>query len=207
MMPLLYNFAMNTIPLAQEFYSIPAPHAARALLGMHLVRCVEGQRLVGVICETEAYRGEEDQACHARAGRTARTTIMYGAAGLAYIYFTYGMHWMLNVVCEAEDFPAAVLIRAVHTTAGQGQVAARRAGVKPAQWTDGPAKLCKAFAIDGQLNGINLCAANQQLWIEAGEPVPDGAVTAGPRVGIDYAGEPWRSIHWRFRTNIRPQCG
>lgn len=207
MMALLYNFAMLTIPLTAEFYSIPAPDAARALLGMRLVRCVDGLSLVGVITETEAYRGEEDQACHARAGRTARTGIMYGPPGLAYIYFTYGMHWMLNVVCETENFPAAVLIRAVHTIAGQEQIALRRAGVRPAQWTDGPAKLCKAFDIEGRLNGINLCAANQALWIEAGEPIPDQAVTAGPRVGIDYAKEPWRSIPWRFRADIYHHSG
>jgi DNA-3-methyladenine glycosylase len=126
---------------------------------------------------------------------------------MAYIYFTYGMHWMLNVVCEAEDLPAAVLIRAVQVIGGQEQVALRRAGVKPAQWTDGPAKLCKGFEIDGRLNGINLCAANQALWIEAGQAVPDQNVTAGPRVGIAYASEPWLSIPWRFRANINPQSG
>jgi DNA-3-methyladenine glycosylase len=203
-MALLYNFAMQTIALASEFYSIPAPLAARALLGMRLVRCLDGVRLSGIISETEAYRGEEDLACPARAGRTARTRLMYGPPGLAYIYFTYGMHWMLNVVCEGEDFPAAVLIRAVQVTEGQEQVALRRAGVKPAQWSDGPAKLCKAFGIDGSLNGINLCKANQTLWIEPGQPVADLSVTAGPRIGIDYAPEPWRSIPWRFRVVSAP---
>lgn len=202
MMALLYNFAMQTIALAPEFYSIPAPHVARALLGMRLVRRLEGFTLSGVITETEAYRGEADLACHARAGRTARTSLLYGPPGIAYIYFTYGMHWMLNIVCEGTDFPAAVLIRAVQVTAGHAQVALRRPGVKPAQWTDGPAKLCKAFGIDGRLNGANLCAPDQGLWIEAGEPVDDQSVRAGPRVGIDYAAEPWLSIPWRFRAQI-----
>jgi len=195
---------MPSCALSSEFYSIPAPQAARALLGMRLVRCLDGQRLAGLIVETEAYRGEQDQACHAHAGRTQRTSVMYGPPGTAYIYFTYGMHWMLNVVCEEPGFPAAVLIRAVSVCEGAQTVALRRLGVKSAAWTDGPAKLCKAFDIDGRLNGSSLCQAGQALWIEPGQPVSDSLVSAGPRVGIDYAGEPWRSIPWRFRARLSP---
>ena len=186
-------------PLGAPFYSIPADAAARALLGMRLVRRLGGEVLTGVICETEAYRGEEDKACHARSGRTPRNAPLYGPPGLAYIYFTYGMHWMLNVVCEAEGFPAAVLIRAVRPERGLERIASNRAGVEVEHWTDGPAKLCKAFEIDGRLNLLDLTRPNGELWIEPGSAVPEEQILRGPRVGIGYAAEPWLSIPWRFR--------
>ena len=186
-------------PLGLQFYSIPADAAARALLGMRLVRRLDGDLLVGIICETEAYRGEEDLACHARSGRTARNAPLYGPPGRAYIYFTYGMHWMLNAVCEADGVPAAVLIRAVRPINGLDRIAANRIGVSPAHWTDGPAKLCKAFGIDGRLNLLDLTRPNGDLWLEAGQILPEEQVIRGPRVGIDYAAEPWLSIPWRFR--------
>jgi DNA-3-methyladenine glycosylase len=192
---------MPSKPLDVEFYSIPASSVARALLGMRLVRVLDDVRLVGRITETEAYCGEEDQACHARAGRTPRTAVMYGPAGRAYIYFTYGMHWMLNVVCEKADFPAAVLIRAVQPLEGLELIAKRRAGVRPRLWTDGPAKLCRAFGIDGSLNGLDLTTENNQLWIETGPPAAEEEVLSGPRVGIGYAGEPWLSMPWRFQLH------
>ena len=99
--------------LPRSFYTQPTRQLASALLGCRLVRRWQGQRLSGLIVETEAYLGETDLACHAHVGRTARNAVMYGKPGLAYVYFTYGMHWLLNVVSEAEDFPAAVLIRAL----------------------------------------------------------------------------------------------
>jgi DNA-3-methyladenine glycosylase len=194
-----------SIPLPPEFYSISTPLVARALLGMYLVRQVDGVRIVGQISETEAYRGEEDLACHARAGRTPRTAVMYGPPGRAYVYFTYGMHWCLNAVTEVEGFPAAVLIRAVRPLAGLDAIALRRPGIQAAHWCDGPAKLCRAFAIDGRLNTIDLTSTAAGLWIEPGEhsersePIPAAAVAAGPRVGIPAVPEPWRSIPWRFR--------
>jgi DNA-3-methyladenine glycosylase len=186
-------------PLDGEFYSIHASAVARSLLGMRLVRVLDGVRMVGRISETEAYHGEEDQACHARAGRTARTAVMYGPPGRAYIYFTYGMHWMLNVVCERPGFPAAVLVRGVKPLEGLDLIARRRPRVQPRSWTDGPAKLCQAFGIDGGLNGLDLTIPNGRLWIEAGTPAGEEEVTCGPRVGIGYAGEPWLSMPWRFR--------
>jgi DNA-3-methyladenine glycosylase len=195
---LLYNTGMPSNALDVEFYSIPASRVARSLLGMHLVRVLEGVRLVGKIIETEAYQGEEDQACHARAGRTARTAVMYGPPGRAYIYFTYGMHWMLNVVCEEVGFPAAVLVRGVQPLEGLDQIALRRPGVPQRSWTDGPAKLCRAFGIDGSLNSLDLTTPNSQMWIEAGQPPAEDQVMRGPRVGIGYAGEPWLSMPWRF---------
>jgi DNA-3-methyladenine glycosylase len=109
--------------IPKSFYERPTLEVARDLLGKRLVHNPQGVRITGTIVETEAYRGEEDQACHARAGRTPRTSIMYGHAGMAYIYFTYGMHWLLNCVTEREGFPAAVLLRAIIPLEGQEQMA------------------------------------------------------------------------------------
>lgn len=195
---------MDFHPLGVEFYSIPASAAARALLGMRLVRLLDGKRVSGTIIETEAYQGEEDRACHARAGKTARTAVMYGPPGRAYIYFTYGMHWMLNVVCEREGFPAAVLLRAIQLEEGQELArsprSSRQTGLPARSRTDGPARLCRALAIDGSLNAIDLTQPNQQLWIEPGPPIPEERVHRGPRVGIPYAAEPWLSLPWRFQV-------
>jgi len=158
------------------------------------VRILDGVKLVGLITETEAYIGEEDLACHAKAGRTKRTFPMYGSAGHAYVYFTYGNHWMLNVVTEQEDFPAAVLIRAIQPIEGVEVMSARREG----RDTFGPGKLTKAMGITKSENTIDLTVANGSLWIEAGVSVPDKNVTIGPRVGLNTVPEPWLSKPWRF---------
>ncbi|MBN2386954.1 MAG: DNA-3-methyladenine glycosylase [Anaerolineales bacterium] len=178
----------------RDFYAHPTLIVARQLLGMRLVRILDGARLAGIITETEAYIGEQDLGCHARAGRTKRTEVMYGPPGRAYIYFTYGMHWCLNAVTEAEGFPAAVLIRAIQPVEGVAIIAARRQG----RGADGPAKLTQALGIDGGLNGIDLCTPEAGLWIETGESIPEKSVTLGPRVGLNVP-EPWKSVPWRFR--------
>ena len=98
-------------PLNRDFYARPTLQVARELLGMRLVRLEGGARLAGLIVETEAYIGQEDLGCHARAGLTERNRVMFGPPGHAYVYFTYGMHWLLNCVTEAQGFPAAVLLR------------------------------------------------------------------------------------------------
>jgi DNA-3-methyladenine glycosylase len=165
---------------------------------MRLVRVENGLRLAGTISEAEAYRGEEDQACHARAGLTRRTRVMYGPAGHAYVYFTYGNHWMLNFVTEREGFPAAVLIRAILPSEGLEVIAAHRDGQPPKHWTDGPGKLCRALGIDGRQNDLDLCAPQAEIFVEMGESVPDSAVTFGPRVGLNSVPEPWKSMPWRF---------
>ena len=191
--------------LERAFFDRPTLQVGRDLLGARLVRLDETGRLSGYIIETEAYCGEEDLGCHAKAGRTARTAVMYGAPGHAYVYFTYGMHWMLNFVTEGEGFPAAVLIRAVFPDEGTDQMAARRPGRRRAIWTDGPAKLCQAFAIDRNFNGADLCAAGADLFVERGVAISDDSVTCGPRVGLNNVPEPWKSIPWRFRVlDIEP---
>lgn len=184
--------------LSSNFYNRPTLTVARELLGMRLVRILDGVRLEGIITETEAYVGETDLACHAKVGRTARTQAMYGLPGRAYIYFTYGMHWCFNTVTEAEGFPAAVLIRAVEVVDGLRVVEQRRAKAKRAHWTNGPAKLTAAFAIDSSFNGIDLTTPATSLWIEAGQPIANERVTIGPRVGLYSVPEPWKSIEWRF---------
>lgn len=188
--------------LSRSFFTQPTLKVARALLGARLVRLDQGQLLAGIITETEAYIGEEDQGCHAKAGLTPRTRVMYGQPGYAYIYFTYGMHWMFNCVCEQAGFPAAVLIRSIQPIEGLDVIAARRSNQPKAHWTDGPAKLCQAFNIDGSLNGYDLCQPNGVLFIEAGSEIPDSCVTSGPRVGLMNVPEPWKSIPWRFLTQL-----
>ena len=182
----------------REFFDRPALQVARDLLGARLVRLENGRRISGIILETEAYRGEEDQGCHAKAGLTPRTQIMYGQPGHAYIYFTYGMHWMLNFVAEGEGFPAAILIRSIKPEEGLDVIARRRGSQPPQHWTDGPAKICQALGIDGGLNGLDLCAPDSELFVEQGVSIPEARVSTGPRVGLNNVPEPWKSIPWRF---------
>lgn len=196
----MYNTSMTlSACISRDWYERDVLVVARELLGMVLVRELDGRKVRCRITETEAYRGEEDLACHARAGKTPRTAVMYGPPGHAYVYFTYGMHWLLNVVCLPEDFPAAALIRAVEPLDGWEVIGARRAGRPRHDWTNGPAKLTQALAVDKRQNGVDLTTPDGGLWIEAGEPAPEELVTTGPRMGIQYVPEPWLSKPWRFR--------
>ena len=182
--------------LPRKFYAQPTLQVARELLGARLVRILDGVRLAGIIIEAEAYVGEEDLGCHAKSGKTKRNAVMYSPPGHAYVYFTYGNHWMLNAVTEQEEFPAAVLLRAIEPVEGVEIMLQRRNG----RDTLGPGKLAQALGIDGAQNGIDLCTQDSGLWIEAGETIPDAAVVTGPRVGLYSVPEPWKSIPWRFRT-------
>jgi DNA-3-methyladenine glycosylase len=184
--------------LSESFYQRPVLQVARDLLGQRLVRQVDGLRISGLIVETEAYDGESDLACHARVGRTERTTVMYGPPGRAYVYFTYGMHWLLNCVTGDEGYPAAVLLRAIYPLEGQDWIARHRAGRKAQDWCNGPAKICQALAINGLQNGQTLCRPESGLWIETGQAIADHSVSRTPRIGINSVPEPWRSIPWRF---------
>ena len=148
----------------RDFYDRPTLTVARELIGSRLVRILDGVRLVGLITETEGYIGETDLACHARAGRTPRTAVMYGEPGHAYVYFTYGNHWMLNAVTEREGFPAAVLIRAIQPIEGAEVMSERRKG----RDTFGPGKLCQAMGITKSENGVDLTETAGGLWIEEG---------------------------------------
>lgn len=180
--------------LPPSFYNRPTLTVARELLGARLVRILDGVKLVGMIVETEGYIGEEDLACHAKAGLTPRTAPMYGPAGHAYVYFTYGNHWMLNAVTEREGFPAAVLIRAIQPIEGVEVMMARRGG----RDTLGPGKLAQAMGITQSENQIDLTESTSGLWIEAGQIIPEKSVTKSPRVGLNKTPEPWLSKPWRF---------
>ena len=184
-------------PLPPDFYLPAATHAARALLGARLVRRVDGHERAGLIIETEAYLNESDLACHARAGRTPRTEVMYGPPGRAYVYFIYGMHWMFNIVTGPEGQPAAVLVRAVWPLFAREKTAAQKK-----EWIEGPARVCRAFQIDGKLNGIDLTDPASGLIVTPGERVPDDWVITGPRVGIGSVPEPWRSQPWRYQVDM-----
>ncbi len=189
---------MSSTIVPQEFYDRDTLIVARELLGARLVRLTDGVRISGMITETEAYIGESDLACHAKAGKTTRTEIMYGMPGSAYVYLNYGIHWMLNVVTERGGFPAAVLVRAIQPLEGLDFIAARRGKQPRSKWTDGPGKLTQALNIAKSFNGVDLCSRESGLWIEAGESVSDENVTIGARVGLNNVPEPWKSMPWRF---------
>ena len=185
--------------LPASFYNRSVTLVAKELLGKKLVRMIGDRKISGIICETEAYDGMQDLACHARVGITKRNEVMFGPAGCAYVYFTYGMHWCLNVVTGAVGYPAAVLIRALEPQEGLAIIAINRENVLRKNWTNGPAKLTKALQIDRSQNGISLHNQENHLWIEEGWVIPDNFIKVGPRIGIDKTPEPWRSMPWRYR--------
>jgi len=187
--------------LAKEFFDRSTLVVARELLGMRLVRNLNGNRVSGIIIETEAYIGETDLGCHAKAGMTARTKVMYGPPGHAYVYFTYGHHWMLNTVTEKAGFPAAVLLRAIQPMEGTEIINTNRQG----RDTKGPGKLTQALQITKDFNNIDLCSVYSGLWIEKGKSIPDENVTIGPRVGLYTVPEPWRSKPWNFQVKQNRQ--
>lgn len=165
---------------------------ARWLIGKTLARRFsDGAVRRAIITETEAYHGENDLACHAAKGRTARTGVMYRAGGVWYVYLCYGMHEMLNLVTGPEDFPAAILIRAVR-------------GI------DGPGRLTKALSITRALNGASACdtGSGAQLWLEE-TPLAErrracvlkNKIHITPRIGVGYAGPVWSIKPWRFVIN------
>ena len=182
--------------LDKLFFDRPTLTVARDLLGKKLLRREGPTVLSGVIVETEAYCGRQDTACHAHRGMTRRNAVMFGPPGHAYVYFTYEMHYMLNIVTEAEGRPCAVLIRAIRPLEGIAEMLARRAG-RGKNLTDGPAKLCQALGIDKSFNGWNL-AAGEKLWVEKYRDIPARDVCRTPRIGIGYADKKDREALWRF---------
>ncbi len=195
--------------LPRSFFARPTLEVARALLGQRLVRlraanrAAVPERLAGLIVETEAYIGEDDLACHAHTGPTERNKVMYGPPGHAYVYFTYGMHWMLNFVTEAEGFPAAVLVRAIMPVSGLATMRRLRHGRPDRILADGPAKLTQALDIDDAFNGCDLCAARASLFVEAAPPVAQAAVSYGPRIGLNNTPEPWKSLPWNVKVDLK----
>ncbi|MBI5836388.1 MAG: DNA-3-methyladenine glycosylase [Candidatus Eisenbacteria bacterium] len=187
--------------LKRSFYNRPTVEVARALLGHLLVRSEGGRLLVGRIVETEAYVGEEDPACHAARGRTARNEVMYGPPGYSYVYFTYGMHHCLNAVTEREGYPAAVLLRAVEPLAGVERMCERRGiqrsgeGAAPdPRIASGPARLAQAFGLTREHSRLDLTRDDGALRIERAGPRRRERVGVSGRIGISVA----RETQWRF---------
>jgi DNA-3-methyladenine glycosylase len=182
------------LKIDRSFCQQPTIQVARQLLGKYLIRKHPAGKTVGRIVETEAYVGPHDLACHASRGRTARTEIMFGRAGYAYVYFIYGVYYCLNIVTEEVDHASAVLIRALEPVHGIELMQRRRRTEETRNLASGPGKLCQAFAIDKALNGADICGG--VLYVEdRGEPKPK--ILATPRIGVDYAGK-WKDMPWRF---------
>ena len=177
-------------PLPRAFYGRDALVVAPDLLGRTLVHETAEGTVAGRIVEVEAYCGPVDPASHAYRGPTQRNAVMFGPAGHLYVYFTYGMHYCANVVCEEEGSPGAVLLRAVEPKQGLELMARRRATSAVGALAKGPARLAQAFGIDRAQNGSDLVEG--PVWI-GGAPVLAGPVESSPRIGITRAAEePWR---------------
>ncbi len=169
---------MKTLP--NTFFNRKTLTVARELIGKTLVRKVGKKMIRQKITETEAYVGPHDLACHSSHGKTERNKIMFCEAGTIYVYFTYGMHWMLNIVTESAGFPSAVLIRGTETVSG-------------------PARLTKALRIDKKLNGLKL-GRKSGLWIESDLKIKNSKlkILRTPRIGVDYAKDGWAEKPYRF---------
>lgn len=167
-------------PFPRSFYARDTATVARELLGHLLVRHLDGHRVVCKIVETEAYFGTGDPASHAYRGPTPRSSIMFGPPGRAYVYFTYGMHYMLNAVTEPEGRAGAVLIRALQPMEGVEVMGGYRVVRKVHDLASGPAKLTQALRIDLSLNGTDLTGS--ELLVSEGQAADD--ITAGGRVGV-----------------------
>ena len=178
--------------LGRAFYARPALDVARDLLGRDLVRTLEdGSRLVARIVETEGYQ-QDDPASHSFRGLTPRTEVMFGPPGRVYVYFTYGMHFCMNVVTGQAGEGSAVLLRAARPLKGLGTMRGLRGIESERLLCAGPGRLCQALAVGRELNGADLLRGSQ-ITITRGEPVDDQQVVTGPRVGIRSAmGKPWR---------------
>jgi DNA-3-methyladenine glycosylase len=163
--------------LSRNFYTRDVLHVAPELIGKMLAIRSEKEIVQKfVITETEAYRGITDKACHASKGRTPRNDVMFREGGRLYIYFIYGMYWMLNIVTGDENEPQAALIRGI-------------------EGYNGPGKLTKILGINKSFYGIDLTSSNR-IWVEDTGISP--SIKTGSRIGIDYAAEPWKSKPWRY---------
>ncbi len=188
-------------PLAARYYARATKVVARALVGHILVSDVGGRRTAGRIVETEAYVGPHDPACHAWGGRrTPRLEQLYGPPGTAYVYFTYGMHWCLNAVTEAVDYPAAVLIRALEPLEGLAMMRRRRGRVPDRVLCAGPARLCEALGVTGRQDGASLQRGALRILDSTARR---DRIVVTPRIGVSraadwplrfcLAGSPWLS--------------
>ncbi|MEU5884030.1 DNA-3-methyladenine glycosylase [Spirillospora sp. NPDC047279] len=179
--------------LPREFFDRPVEEVAPALLGQILAhRTAEGEVLLR-LTEVEAYAGPLDAASHAYRGRTARNAVMFGPPGHSYVYFTYGMHFCMNLVCGEDGDASAVLLRAGEVIAGGELAATRRPRSSVRDLARGPARLCQAMGIGREQYGLDVCSPAGPLRALAGEPADPASIMAGPRTGVTGAKEtPWR---------------
>jgi DNA-3-methyladenine glycosylase len=184
--------------LPRAFYERETEIVAREMLGTVLECETDDGIASGIIVETEAYLGEHDLACHAAAGRTARTEALYGSPGTSYVYFIYGMYWCFNAVTRAEGSPSAVLVRAIEPLDGIALMHKRRPRVKSeVDLTNGPGKLCTALGITGSMSAQSL--QRKPLVIREGEAVADDSVEVTTRIGITRCAD-W-PLRWIVRGN------
>ena len=204
-----YTIRSMTEPFPRRFYRRDPVVLAKALLGQRLVRVLDDgkrTRLAGSIVEVEAYLGVKDKAAHTCNGRrTERNASMWGDGGHAYVYFTYGMHYCMNIVASTAEDPVAVLIRALAPTEGIEQMyRSRKAAKRDTDLCSGPAKLCQALQIDRSLDGCDL-VAGKSLFIEQfrKSPLPASSIIRGQRIGVSYADE-WADKPLRFYIKDNP---
>jgi DNA-3-methyladenine glycosylase len=184
---------LNHARLPRSFFDRPAVEVVPELLGRILVRSLPGRvRLAGRIVEAEAYE-PGDPASHGFRGPTPRNASMFGDPGHLYTYFTYGHHWMANVVTRGPGEGSAVLLRALEPLEGLGEMAARRGRTDPRDLCSGPGKLAQAFGLDKTHDGSDL-VRGRVVWLEAGEVLAPGSIARGPRVGVSVGMEQ----EWRF---------
>lgn len=182
-------------PLHRSFFDRPVLEIAPDLLGRTLVRSTPDGPITLRLTEVEAYDGPNDAGSHAYRGRTERNAVMFGPPGHAYVYFTYGMWFCLNLVCGPEGVPAGVLLRAGEITTGAGLARTHRpTSRKDTDLAQGPARLATALAVDRALNGADACAPGGPLRVLTGAPPDPAAVRTGPRTGLSgpAAHHPWR---------------
>jgi DNA-3-methyladenine glycosylase len=188
---------MEPNKLSRDFYNRPTLQVAVELLGKILIFEKDGKRVGGRLVEVEAYIGEDDPACHACRGQTPRNAIMYGDPGFLYVYFTYGNHFMLNIVTERKGYPAAVLLRGMEPLYGIDVMIENRPVTKPTDIASGPGKLAKALGITTAHKGEDLVRDRIYL-IDDGFKV--GEIWQSPRIGLSDG----RDKLWRFYYNDNP---
>ena len=191
-------------PFERSFYSPSARIVAPELLGHLLVRNTQQGQAAAIIVETEAYL-VGDPACHSAPGLTSRNRVMFGPGGYAYVYFIYGCHFCVNVVCQPAGTAEAVLIRTVHPFSGESIIRTARPVIHGNSLTNGPGKLCQALSIDRSLNGADLCDTGSAVYIAENKRVDNfrhdfGPVITGPRIGITQAVD----LPLRFWLNKNP---
>ena len=168
---------MSIQKITRDFYLRDVLEVVPDLLGKDIVLRLDNETFIRRhITEVEAYRGQEDEACHASKGKTRRTSVMFEEGGILYMYLIYGIYWLMNIVTGTKDNPQAALIRGVADVSG-------------------PGRLTKSLSIDGSFNGESLITSNR-IWLEETGLKP--TFKTAPRIGIDYAGDYWKSVHWRW---------